>query len=34
VPSGSTVIEQADILLVLANDEDITELQKIISAIK
>jgi Trk K+ transport system NAD-binding subunit len=30
VPSGSTVIEQADILLVLANDEDIGILQNII----
>jgi len=34
VPSGSTVIEQADILLVLANSEDITDLQKLISAKK
>jgi len=34
VPSGSTVIEQADILLVLANDDDITKLQKIISTQK
>jgi|GEM_PF-5460715 Trk K+ transport system NAD-binding subunit len=34
LPSGSTVIEQADILLVLANNEDMLALQKIISAKK
>lgn len=34
VPSGSTEIEAADILLVLANDKDILALQKIISVVK
>ena len=34
VPSGSTVIEQADILLVLSNNEDILALQKIVSTQK
>ncbi len=34
VPSGSTVIEQADILLVLSNNEDILALQKLISTQK
>jgi cell volume regulation protein A len=34
VPSGSTIIESADVLLVLANEEDLMALQNIITPLK